>query len=169
MQVHYLHNVVQDVKDRQESGEALGLGLTGSPEGETSPISNDLLLEKLNKVLSSSVSLGKLKFRCLSQVTSSIYLANVLNAWNKQSLTLSERCSSPYNSHQNLFHFRSTQSSTKLMRWTVTKRDTMTHATNSSTNLATLKTLQDDPNLCFRLKSSDFRYNKCIFEEKSKL
>ena len=43
-------NFLQDVKDRQESGEALGLGLTGSPEGEVSPISNDLLLEKLNKV-----------------------------------------------------------------------------------------------------------------------
>ena len=43
--------ILQDVKDRQESGEALGLGLTGSPEGEVSPISNDLLLEKLNKVI----------------------------------------------------------------------------------------------------------------------
>ena len=41
---------IQDVKDRQESGEALGLGLTGGPEGEVSPMSNDLLLEKLNKV-----------------------------------------------------------------------------------------------------------------------
>ena len=40
----------KDVKDRQESGEAMGLGLSGGPEGEVSPMSNDLLLEKLNKV-----------------------------------------------------------------------------------------------------------------------
>ena len=42
----------KNVKDRQESGEAMGLGLVGGggPEGEVSPMSNDLLLEKLNKV-----------------------------------------------------------------------------------------------------------------------
>ena len=49
-QQHKLIRPIQDVKDRQESGEALGLGLTGGPEGEVSPMSNDLLLEKLNKV-----------------------------------------------------------------------------------------------------------------------
>ena len=42
----------QDVKDRQEHGETLGLGLAPGPEGEVSPMSNDLLLEKLNKVKS---------------------------------------------------------------------------------------------------------------------
>ena len=41
----------KNVKDRQEHGETLGLGLAGGPEGEVSPLSNDLLLEKLNKVV----------------------------------------------------------------------------------------------------------------------
>lgn len=50
-----LINLFQDVKDRQEHGETLGLGLAPGPEGEVSPMSNDLLLEKLNKVQSRDV------------------------------------------------------------------------------------------------------------------
>merc|ERR1712003_463304 len=53
-QANRLEKDIEDVKNRQESGEALGLGLTGGPEGEVSPMSNDLLLEKLNKMFVTS-------------------------------------------------------------------------------------------------------------------
>lgn len=53
-QAEQINKDIEDVKDRQEHGETLGLGLAPGPEGEVSPMSNDLLLEKLNKMFVTS-------------------------------------------------------------------------------------------------------------------